>query len=387
MRALTYVELDLPYCANVYGEAPCTAAIGVTGDIRCFNSRQTCQDRDNYVEAPVTLRFAVDTNYLPTSIDCIPCIQSVDFTPATISLGESLGERATLTVALKDHPHSDVGPGFDKYVTERPYNPFKLGSLFGKFRARHPFVRGSAIRLIRGFVGQTLAQMETRHYVVESFDGPTPQGTFTLIAKDIIKFADDDRAQAPLLSNGFLVANINSSDTAFTLNPAGIGNHEYDASGFVNIGGNEICSFTRTGDAMTIVRAQRGTVASSHQAGDRVQTCLIFDGVDPADIIAELLEDYAGVDTSFIPLSTWQTETVSFLQRVYTTTIAEPTGVNKLISELVEQAALAVWWDEVAQRVRLQVLRQIATTAATHRIHPGRIWHRPHTHEKQNLQS
>ena len=67
--------------------------------------------------------------------------------------------------------------------------------------------------------------------------------------------------------------------------------------------------------------------------------------------------------SSFIPVAAWLNETGNFLQRVYTGTITEPTGVNKLISELIEQAALAVWWDDAQQVIRLQVLRQIATNA------------------------
>ncbi len=62
-------------------------------------------------------------------------------------------------------------------------------------------------------------------------------------------------------------------------------------------------------------------------------------------------------------LTTWQTETASFLSGSTRTVIAEPTSVNKLVSELVEQAALAIWWEPLTQLVKLQVLRAIATNA------------------------
>ncbi len=45
---LQIVELIQPWCGLTYGSAPCTAAVGVTGDRKCFNTRKTCQDRDNY---------------------------------------------------------------------------------------------------------------------------------------------------------------------------------------------------------------------------------------------------------------------------------------------------------------------------------------------------
>lgn len=51
----------------------------------------------------------------------------------------------------------------------------------------------------------------TRYFVVDSFDGPTPEGKYTIIAKDVLKFADGDRSQAPDLSNGFLAADITAS--------------------------------------------------------------------------------------------------------------------------------------------------------------------------------
>lgn len=369
-KSLTFVEIDIPYGGGcVYGVAPCTATLSgenPTGTRKCFNTIATCQDRPNFAETTVTLRFAIATADLAESgIAAIPTITDVNFSPAIISLGEDLGVRASLSVSFKDHPWSDTGDGYDKYVDERPYDPFKTGTYWGKFRARQPFLRGRAIRLIRGFLGQTLAEMETRHYVIESFDGPTSSGQFTITAKDVLKLADGDRAQAPRISNGFLVAGITNTAGTATLTPSGIGNAEYPASGIAAIGGNEIVTFTRSGDTLTLTaRGQFGTEASAHDAQDRVQVCLFYEGEDPADIISDLFENYASVPSSYIPLTSWRAETEAFLRRVYTALIAEPTPVNRLVSELVEQAALAIWWDDRTQRIRLQVLRQIETDAA-----------------------
>ena len=44
-------------------------------------------------------------SYLPSDIDAIPSIRSVDITPAIISLGENLGQRAAVTVNFRDHKH------------------------------------------------------------------------------------------------------------------------------------------------------------------------------------------------------------------------------------------------------------------------------------------
>jgi hypothetical protein len=368
VKTLTFVEVDIDTCALAYGVAPCAATLAgpdPTGTRKCFNTKATCQDRANYANTPITLRFAMGAGYLAESgIDAIACITDVSLTAGTISLGEDLGTRSTLKVTFQDFPWPDTGPGHDPYVTERPYDPYLQGTYWGKFRARQPYLRGKPIRIIRGELGQSLAEMDTRHFILESFEGPSLDGRYSLIAKDALKMADADRALAPKLSQGFLVADIDAVVTSAALSPAGIGNLDYPASGWVAIGGKEICAFTRVADVLTLTRAQFGTDAAEHDAQDRVQLCLNYVGEDPADIIADLFTNYAQVPAEYIPLASWQTETGTFLRRVYTRLIAEPTAVNKLVSDMVQQGALAIWWDDRERLIRLQVLRRILTDAA-----------------------
>lgn len=596
MKSLSYIEIDIPVCSNTYGVAPCTASIPTTGEIKCFNCKSTCQDRENYDEDEVTLRFAKPTAYLPKQIDCIPNVQEIAFTPATISLGENLGTRATLSVTFFDHKHSDTGEGFDKYLADRGYDPYEQGTFWGKFRARQPFLRGRSIRWITGLEGQDLAGMETRNFVLESFDGPSTDGKYTLVAKDVLKLVDGDRALAPSASTGFLVSAITSGAVSATLSPSGVGDAEYPLEGYLAIGGKEIVSFTRwangfngendaytkvmlhmagsnggttfadvaaggsaktwtatnavtstanpkfgatsmltaagyittpdhadftlgsgdwtidfwmnfngatgnvamfgqsdapglddsksvymskgssgllgcsirdsggtksivsvsnfntltgynhialvrsgstaklyvngvldasvslvgaiwdgtgawsigrigaqtsnpssayfaefrlsvgvarwtanftppaaaytlaprvtTGDALTLTaRGLFNTAAAAANAQDRVQLILKYTSADPADIIYDLMVNYGGVPASFITPSDWQTETATFLGRLYSAIICEPTSVATLVSELIQQAGLCIWWDDVAQKIRLQVLRGIVTDA------------------------
>lgn len=600
MKSLSYVEIDIPYCGLSYGVAPCTASIPTTGAIKCFNTRATCQDRENLDEEDVTLRFAKATAYLPKGIDCIPNVQEISFTPATISLGENLGTRATLSVTFFDEPHSDAGEGFDKYLADRDYNPWDQGTFWGKFRARQPFLRGRSIRWITGLEVQDLDAMETRHFVIESFDGPTPDSKYTLVAKDVLKLVDGDRAMAPAASTGFLVASITDIATTATLSPSGVGDAEYPIEGHLALGGKEIVAFKRwiydpaggndpftkillnmdssvtndvatgaasaprswtnsgaalattgdafvkmmqgphvttaptadlkldgtaftidfrvnlngqsgafylfgdgsptgtnptihsltnssgivtitlllsavpgpaqtfplssttnfyttgahhvafvresatvlrlyvdgvleasrfdlvggtltnvnnfsigrngqfttapmpvgakignfrlsngiarwtsaftpptqpyantaiiitTGDVLTLTgRAQLGSgPAQAFNAQDRVQVVLKYTSEDVADIIYDLMVEYGGVPPEFITLTDWQAETATFNGRLYSAVICEPTSVATLISELIQQAGLCIWWDDIAQKVRLQVLRGIVTDAA-----------------------
>jgi hypothetical protein len=319
-RMLTYVEIDVPAFA---GGSPLQ-----------------------------TFRFAEATDYLPSSIDAIPSISSVSFEPATISLGENLGQRASLKVSFMDHRHVFNGEAYDQ------------GTFWGKWRGRYGAkLRGCNLRLIRGLVGQAIGQMDTRHYIVDATDGPTPQASYMIEAKDVLKLADDDRSQAPVISNGSLAGTINAITTSASLSPVGIGNLEYPASGWICLGGKEVVSFTRAGDSLSIARGQFGSVAQAHDSGERAQLVLRYAGADVASILYDLLVNYAAIPAAYINLPEWQAETAAHLGVIYAATLCEATSVKKLVSELIQQAALALWWDDRARKIKLQVLREISTSA------------------------
>lgn len=363
-KFLSFIEIDIPFCDLEYGVSPCQAELGVTGSIKCFNSLNTCQDTSNFDPSDHTFRFVKPTDYLPNPLDieAIPNIKSIQFTPGEVSLGEDLGTRSTLKIVFTDHPWSDTWEGYDKYVDERSYDPFSQGTYWGKFRARQPFVRGKTLRWITGFLGQSLEDMEVRTYILDSFDGPNAKGEFTLIARDVLKKMDGDRAQAPTMNNGSIISELASTDTSLSLSPTGIGDEEYSSSGYIAIGGNEICEFTRSGDSVTLTeRGALGTEVSDHDAGSRVQQVLHYSGENPATIIEDLLTNYAGVDGDFINTDKWQDEVDAHLRRLYGATIPEPTPVKDLVIEIIRQAALAIWWNDVNQSVELRVLKQIST--------------------------
>lgn len=361
--AVTFVEIDIPVCTLTHGTSPCTAT--GTGDARCFNCLSTCQDLPNYDEGTVTLRFAIASDYLDdTGIEAIPALLSVDIAPAMISLGEDLGQRASVTASFRDFKWSDTGPGFDPYQAGRTYDPFEQGTFWGKFRARQPYLRGRAFRVIRGFVGDALADMESRHYIIESFDGPSSDGQFAITAKDVLKLLDGDRAQAPRLSNGFLAGDITSGAGSLTLSPTGVGDEEYPASGYAVIGGSEAVSYTRSGNTVTLTgRGLFNTGAQAHSASDRFQVAIYYDALNAGTIIEDLETTFADVPSAQIDATAWEQEVASYNGRLYSAFIGEPTPVKELVSELVEQVGLAIWADDLNQRIRLQVLRPIATDA------------------------
>lgn len=333
-----------------------------TGSAKCFNTWATCQDQAHFTRVQNEIMFALAAEYRPLGVEAIPCIKSVDFTPATINPGQDLGSRASLRVTFKDHPTPDTGMAGDPYFADRAYNPYEQGSFWPKFRARQPYLRGEPLVWYQGFVGDDLADMERRTFIVESFDGPSADGTYTLIAHDMLKMLDGDRAQAPFVSAGRLNADITDVQTTAVLSPVGVG-ATYPGSGYLAIGGNEIVSFSRSGDDLTIARPQLGSKASAHKATDKVQIVLDYVSADPADIIRDWMVNFAGVDPAYIPLDEWQAETAAYLKRTYTGTLAEPKPVAQLVAELMRDCGLSIWWDDLAQLIRLRVLRPIPTEA------------------------
>lgn len=359
-RWLTFVEIDVSICSLTYGVAPCTAAVGVTGAQKCFNTLGSCQDRANYAESFVTLRFVKDAGYQAESgIEAIPSLDDVRITPGKMAPGEGLGQRPSMSCTFREMPHSDTGEGFDKYLSTRAYDPFEQGQFWAKFAKRHPNLRGKKLRVIQGYLGQTLSEMETRHYIIDSVDGPTLDGRFTVTAKDPLKALDGDRAVLPAPSLGYLNADITNVQTAVTLAPTGIG-LLYGAAGEMVIG-SEIVSFTRSGDNLTLTRGQRNSTAVTHKAGDTVQEALVIASQNAAYIINALFSPF--VDAAYIPYGDWTTEVTNYNGQVYSRFVGTPTPVKKLAEEIIVQAALNIWWDEIDQQIKLQVLKAISTDA------------------------
>lgn len=295
-------------------------------------------------ETPQTYRFTYAQEQI--RFEAIPSLLGVAVTPAAVDPGVSIGVRASVSVSIRDFQHNIGG------------SSFHTGSFFGKLRAHRSSLQGLPLRVIRGEAGQDIDDMVTEHFVIESL-ARSSGDRVTIVAKDILKLADGDRAQAPAVSNGRLATGIDDDDTNVDLAPAGIGDAEYPASGKGNIGGSEIVSFTRSGDTLTLTRAQSGTQAQDHDADETFQLVLEYDGESPADLVYDLLTNYTDIDSSWLPLSEWQEDIDEYIGRLYSAEIAEPTPVKDLLNELIEQTGLVMWWDSVNQKVRLKSLRPV----------------------------
>jgi len=368
---LQIIEIEQPLCSLEYGVSPCTAEIGVTGSIKCFNTSKTCQDVPNYAPEPLLLRFCKPQATQPAGIFCVPSLQSVSTSPTQINVvGGSkskgpLGIRAELSVTFKDHPYSDAL--VDKYRLERGYIATDRGSYWSKWLARNPYYTGYIIRVYDGYVGQALAEMGKRTYLVDTFSGPDSNQNVTIKAKDVLKLADNDKAQAPIASTGELIVDYSETASMDPMRITGGIASEYPAPGKVRIN-KELFSYTgvstisETEMRLTgITRSILGTEADDQDEGDRVQLCLEYTNIRPDALTNDLLTTYGNVPSGFIPLAEWNSEASVWLEQFrLSTIITEPTGVTDLLGEITEQALFYIWWDERDEQIKLRALRPAA---------------------------
>jgi hypothetical protein len=389
-KPLHVVEIDLDFCENVYGSSPCTAAIGVTGEQKCFNTFSTCQDTANFAaissddfwnginvnwedwdtnwgdeqELKPKYRFTTENGRAITSFKAIPSIRSLSVTPARIdSIG--LGQRAEVVITFTDHPYHDRG--IDPYVNEatgtsgRPTSPAdQRGTFWGKFRARQKFMKGRPLSVYTGYLTDSpdlSTDFQQRLYFIDKFEGPDRNGNVRIVAKDILTFVSNEKAQAPLPSTGVLASSITDTDTSLVLD-TGSGAAYPSGGGVVRVGSELIRYTSISTDTLNgLTRGVGGTVADDHDADDTVQLCLEYNNEQVNDVVYDLLTTYGGVDASYIPTTDWDDEYTNFLQNYdLTTIISEPMGVTTLLSEITEQCGVNIFWHEIDQEIKFKAV-------------------------------
>lgn len=372
---IVIVEIDQVLCAETYGFAPCTAALGVTGERRCFNTSPTCQDTANFnPTATLILRFCTQTEDtgLPKTQVLIPSLISVTSVPTKINLAGiedtgPLGQRAQVEAEFRDHPYHDRL--VDPYWQDRTYDAMTRGTFWSKWLKRNPFYRGTPLRVLDGYVGQTLGQMRTRHYVIERIEGPA-NGVVKIVAHDPIGLLDSKTAQCPAPSPGLLSEDMGDPTDSpppntFTLQATSpSAGSFYPSSGTVRIG-TELMTYTRIGDVFTVTeRGTFNTESTAHEAESIVQDVFVItdaENLSVVDVLRIWIEDFAGVDPALIPFADWEAEDLAFLATFNTiVTISEPTGIADLVGEMLAQSASYIWWDEQTQTIQFRAVRSFS---------------------------
>lgn len=324
------------------------------------------------------LRFTKPQTSAPRGTYLIPLLTGVDSAPTRLNPGGGsrdrgvLGDRASVDISFKDGAGSDRV--VDKYRAERidgtaqtdesGYEPLDRGSFWSKWVKRNLYFQNRRIRVLEGYVGEELHEMQSREYFIDRMRGPDSDGRVVIRAKDVLKLADDERAQVPPATPGELSANLTDAETtSFQATGALVSDYPSEP-GLVRINDEIIAYTTRTQATAdnvqfnTLTRGERGTTAAAHSEEDRVQRCVEYVDQFPWDIAEDLLTTFGNVPSEFIPSSDWEDEgQVWLVQYVISAILSEPTSVTQLLSEITQQTQFFIWWDEYSQTIKLRALR------------------------------
>lgn len=369
-RQQVYIlEIDIPQCTLTYGTSPCTAAIGVTGTDRCYNTFKTCQIRSVFAPATKTYRWSNVPIRDPSLFPCVPGITTIAHAPTLIQPGKGIGTRAQATVSISDGPFPDFG--IDPYVGDRSYDVVRQGTFWGKWLARNQFYSNRVARLKYGFLNPDgsydSTSFTTYTYIVDSIDWDTNSAGVIVSLLDVLKLASDEKAQCPAPSNMFLGTAILSTDppgTLVTMTPAGIVASVFGADGSQGtmIIDNELIGYqvinTAIDEISLTVRAAYRTVTDDHALGNKVQLCAVFNNQNIAQVIYTLLVTYGNVPAGYINFSDWQAETLAWLSGVtIDAVIASVTGVTDLLNDLCAHGLCYIWWNERTAMVDFRAVR------------------------------
>ena len=295
---------------------------------------------------PVTYRWCREGELLPPPLQAMPLLISTTTQPTKLEIARGLGIRERVTMRFRDAP--DDGDVFGD-------EPAEETTFWRLFRARLPWINGRALRIIRGRLdGGQIIDAETRHYVARRIQGPRKNGEVEIEAEDLTGTLARGRAQAPAAVSGTLAAAIDASQATATIAPASAAD-EYPDDGWLRIG-DEACTFVRTGADLVLSRAQLGTVAEAHDAGDEVQPIVVYADAKLSHVAADLLTTYAGIPSAMVDEAAWEALDDEYLALTVSRIVWDPTDVESLLSELTAIFPLVIWYDPTGPAFGFQPL-------------------------------
>lgn len=382
------VGIKQPRCGLRFGVAPCTAT---TDDgPRCYNCWGTCLDLVNYdPTGSIEWMFYKPNQKVYRTFSAVgedirtnpmPLLESVtDFTSkinvGSVRDGEApLGVTGGASAKFNDQYFDDrVG---DYYYADRT-QPIE-GDFFAKFVTRNPFYGNMTMTIYEGTADQLFGDLSTRTFLMENVDGPNIDGSVKAEALDPLRLTDPKRSLFPRATDMRLGGAIDNSQTAGIILEAPFEVDVSDAFGntvesYVRIG-SEIVSYTGyTGadgvwELTGVTRAVLGTAAASHSDNDAAQRVGRFAAMDAWDIAKYLIADATDIGLDKIPEAEWDTEAGLFLTGyTFDRTIIKPTGVNRLLGELMRDGTFYLWWNERLAKIPLKAIRpqtEVATLVA-----------------------
>ncbi len=371
------VRFGIPRCPLTFGTSPCTAVAG-TNDLKCFQTFDTCRAKEVYKLQNLStlfIRLSSERIVLPGTdqLDPFPILTSVKMTPTELNIGKGMSLRETVDIEFQDIPASDAY--IDRYLKQRSYDSTITGTFFGKLKARFPYFTGLSIVVTIGFNDEFGVFQESqgisRSYIIESFTGPDTNGRCRIVAKDRLIQAYNVKAKCPIQSTIALENDLSDISTSFLLNWDEVSAFPL-AGEYIRID-DEIMEVTASDAITKVITVNRATMpnfypisameSASHEKGATVQICKLYNGVRADIIIKDLLENFAGIASSFF-MPNWLTFGATWLSDyVYYRLISEPKGVTELVDEICRNNII-LWYDTREGLVKYDTLRP-RTDAAT----------------------
>lgn len=353
----------------------CTARLFNRNPEKCWQMRADCGDLPSFtLGTPITLRFCHEEANPPKDGNIYFPVLSrrIQMSSGTVNIAGSdpnmsgLGKQSTLSFDVEDFRYHERG--LDKYVSERlsgaalfsgvGYDPEQYLYL-SKLKSRWLNYPDAAVRYCNAYIRDgVVVEQQTRHFYLKDWTGPNGQ-THSFKCRGVLNFMDKATALAPKPSVGLLSTALTDIATSFTMTPAGVGDANYPASGEICIG-NEVMSFTRAGDVMTVVRGIANTLPRSHTIGATVQIVLKYVNARPDDVMNDLVDNYTDTPDAYLRTAVRDANAAE-IDRWATairlnTRIVTPTPVGTLVGELSDLGFI-IWENEVDQSLNLRANR------------------------------
>lgn len=370
-KPLVVVELFQPRCSLRFGALPCLAS----GSPLCYQTWGTCRSRATIdTLGSITWRFTMaDAGIMPMyerdgehiKTNPIPLLVSASTTSSEINIsnirdGKSpLGVRGTCTVTFRDDDWDDHVGDFN--LSGRAS---VQGRFWQKWRARNVFYSGMMVRIYEGYVGQSLAEMQRRDYVLDKLTGPDSGGRVTITGRDPLRLAELRSAQFPRLTAIRLVGEAPAGASTISVttgNPADLtdsfGN---TAKRYLGLG-EEIISYDSASlvsgtvySLSGVARGALGTASVDHAADAAAQRVGRHENLEGWKIAADLLDSHTTIPAGYRDAAGWTEEGEDYLSTQRSTrTIPTPRPVDGLVGELCQQFNFVIWWDERLQKIPL----------------------------------
>lgn len=379
------VGLTQPRCSRRFGVAPCAA--NIADGPRCYQTFSTCLSVPNIsytgsiewmfsksetpsIGASPMLTYtrtgeAIRTNPIPSLVSVSEAASRLNVGAARD--GESpFGIRSSVSVQFRDILWNDhVG---DFYLSQRSGT---RGGFWQKWSARNLYFSNMSVTVYEGYRGQALEDMQKRLYIVEKIDGPDAAGNVTLTGIDPLRLADAKRAKFPRVTDMALVNAITNVATTGVIVRAALADLTDTFGNVVGTRymriGSEIIAYTgqtETGlgtgqyTLSGVARGQLGTTAAAQSANAAAQRAGRYSVIPAWDAIYNLLTQHTDLPASYINKTQWDAEAALYLEGFdVSATIAEPTPVEQLCGEIMQQTSLYIWWDERLQTIPLKAVR------------------------------